>query len=56
VALRFAAEGGHIAAMELAKAWGADDFNNALSDAAKSNHTTAIALLKEWGATDKLAL
>lgn len=49
-AFQAAAAGGHIAAMEILKVWGATDFDEALRSAAKGGHIAAMELAKSWGA------
>ena len=47
-----AAEGGHEACMNLAKSWGATDYDWAMIHAAEGGYEACMNLAKDWGATD----
>jgi hypothetical protein len=51
-ALIWAARGGHVGAMRLAKEWGATSYDMALAYAARSGCVEAMRLAKGWGAKD----
>jgi hypothetical protein len=52
MALACAAYGGHLAAMLLARGWGAKHNDSALVEAAVGGEIEAMHLLREWGARD----
>ena len=51
-ALNNAAREGHPERMQLAKDWGATNYNDALSNAALGGHLECMQLAKDWGATN----
>ena len=51
--LCYVAKSGHRDLCELAREWGATNFDQMLFDAAKGGHRDLCELAREWGATDR---